>query len=45
MVAILFEAYPDAENNLKVNQLLLRYIDAISFNYEEEIYSRFAGQF
>ncbi|HOE14778.1 MAG TPA: TIGR04255 family protein [Candidatus Saccharicenans sp.] len=36
MVAILFEAYPDAENNLKINQLLLRYIDAINFNYQEE---------
>ena len=32
----LFEAYPNAEDNLKVNGLILRYIDAIGFNYEEE---------
>lgn len=32
----LFEAYPDAENNLKPNGLLLRYIDAVDFNYEKE---------
>lgn len=29
----LFEAYPEAENNLKVNGLLLRYIDALKFDY------------
>ncbi len=29
----LFGAYPNAEDNLKVNGLLLRYIDAIDFNY------------
>lgn len=29
----LFEAYPEAENNLKVNGLLLRYIDALNFDY------------
>jgi len=34
MLDILFEAYPDAENNLRINWLLLRYIDAINFNYE-----------
>ena len=33
---MLFEAYPDAENNLKINWSLLRYIDAINFNYENE---------
>lgn len=32
----LFEAYPDAQNNLKVNELLLRYIDAIEFDYSKE---------
>lgn len=32
----LFEAYPDAEDNLKANGLLLRYIDAVDFNYERE---------
>lgn len=36
----LLEAYPDAKNNLKVNGLLLRYIDAIAFDFEkEEIFS------
>ena len=33
---VLFEAYPDAEHNLKINSLLLRYIDAIGFNYEKD---------
>ena len=32
----LFEAYPNAEDNLKVNGLLVRYIDAIDFDYENE---------
>jgi uncharacterized protein (TIGR04255 family) len=32
----LFEVYPDAINNLKVNELLLRYIDAVDFDYEKE---------
>lgn len=32
----IFEAYPDAENSLKVNQLLLRYIDAVVFDYRED---------
>ena len=36
LVSVLFEAYPDAENNLKINWSLLRYIDAINFNYEKE---------
>jgi len=31
----LFDAYPDAENNLKVNGLVLRYIDAVDFDYEK----------
>lgn len=35
-VNTLFEAYPDAENSLKVNGLLLRYIDAIVFDFEKE---------
>ena len=35
MVDVLFDAYPDAENNLKINWLLLRYIDAVDFNYDE----------
>ncbi len=33
LLEILFDAYPDAKNNLKVNGLLLRYIDAIAFDY------------
>ncbi|MDL1971057.1 MAG: TIGR04255 family protein [Candidatus Desulfofervidaceae bacterium] len=33
---VLFEACPDAERNLKINSLLLRYIDAVDFNYEED---------
>lgn len=32
----IFEAYSDAENNLKVNRLLLRYIDAIDFDYGKD---------
>lgn len=32
----LFESYPDADTNLSVNQLLLRYIDAIDFDFEKE---------
>lgn len=32
---ILFEAYPDAESSLKISGLLLRYIDAVDFDYEE----------
>ncbi len=32
---VLFEAYPDADSNLKINWLLLRYIDAVDFNYQE----------
>lgn len=36
MLEALFKAYPDAEDNLKVNWLLLRYIDAVDFNYDED---------
>jgi len=32
----LFEAYPDAENSLKVNGLLLRYIDGIVFDFGKD---------
>lgn len=32
----LFDAYPDSKDNLKINGLLLRYIDAIDFNYEND---------
>ena len=36
LLKILFETYPDAENNLKVNGLLLRYIDALEFDFEKD---------
>ena len=36
LTTVLFELYPDAKNNLKVNSLSLRYIDAIAFDYEHE---------
>ncbi|MBL7117693.1 MAG: TIGR04255 family protein [Candidatus Syntrophoarchaeum sp.] len=32
----LFDAYPDAESNMKVSGLLLRYIDAVDFDYEKD---------
>lgn len=32
----LFELYPDAQENLKVNSLLLRYIDAIDFDFKKD---------
>ncbi|HOV99102.1 MAG TPA: TIGR04255 family protein [Bacteroidota bacterium] len=35
VVNILFDAYPDAENNLEVNWLSLRYIDTVDFNNKE----------
>jgi uncharacterized protein (TIGR04255 family) len=36
LINALFEAYPDAKDNLKVNGLLLRYIDATAFDFEKE---------
>lgn len=30
----LFDSYPDAQSELNVNRLLLRYIDAVDFSYE-----------
>jgi len=35
MLDVLFEAYPDSNNNLRVNWLLLRYIDAVDFDYNK----------
>ena len=32
---VLFEAYPEVNNNLRINWLLLRYIDSVDFDYEE----------
>ncbi len=34
MLEVLFEAYPDPDSNLRINWLLLRYIDSVDFNYE-----------
>lgn len=36
IVNTLFDAYPDDGANLKVNGLLLRYIDAINFDFDKE---------
>lgn len=36
IVNILFEVYPDSKNNLKLNSLVLRYIDAIAFDFEKD---------
>jgi uncharacterized protein (TIGR04255 family) len=36
LTTVLFESYSDAGKNLKVNSLLLRYIDAIEFDYEHD---------
>jgi len=35
MLDVLFDAYPDAENNLQIDWSLLRYIDAVEFDYEK----------
>jgi uncharacterized protein (TIGR04255 family) len=32
----LFEAYPDSKDNLKLDSVVLRYIDAINFDFEKE---------
>lgn len=31
---VLFEAYPDPDSNLRINWLLLRYIDSVDFDYK-----------
>lgn len=36
LLNVLYDAYQDSENSLKINELLLRYIDAVDFNYEKE---------
>jgi len=33
VIDTLFQTYPEAEKNLKINGLLLRYIDAVEFDY------------
>jgi uncharacterized protein (TIGR04255 family) len=35
-VNILLEVYPESKSNLKVNRLILRYIDAIAFDFERD---------
>jgi uncharacterized protein (TIGR04255 family) len=35
-VHTLFEAYPDSKDNLKLNGLVLRYIDATTFDFEKD---------
>ncbi len=35
-VDILFEVYPESKNNLKVDRLLLRYIDAVAFDFGKD---------
>lgn len=35
-IKVLFEVYPDSQNNLKINSLILRYIDGINFNFEKD---------
>jgi len=35
-VSTLFKVYPESKNNLKVNRLLLRYIDAVAFDFEKD---------
>ena len=35
-VSTLYEVYPDSKNNLRFNRSLLRYIDAIKFDFENE---------
>jgi len=36
LLSALYEAYPKSESNFRVKQLLLRYINAIEFDYESE---------
>lgn len=35
-INIIFGVYPESKHNLKVNRLLLRYIDAITFDFEKD---------
>ena len=35
LLDVLFDAYPDSDSNLRINWLLLRYIDAVDFDYEK----------
>jgi uncharacterized protein (TIGR04255 family) len=35
-INVLFEIYPESKDSLKVNSVLLRYIDAVAFDYESD---------
>lgn len=36
LLNVLFETYPNSAENLKINKLILRYIDAVNFDYEND---------
>jgi len=36
LIEALFETYPNSDTNLKINKLILRYIDAVDFDYEND---------
>ncbi len=36
LVEVLFDAYPNAETDLKISWAMLRYIDAVNFDYEKD---------
>jgi uncharacterized protein (TIGR04255 family) len=36
LLAALYQAYPNAENSLKFKQLLMRYIDAVDFDFDHD---------
>ncbi len=35
VLSVLFETYPEADSNLRINGLLLRYINSVDFDYEK----------
>lgn len=43
-VDVLFEVYPESKDTLKVNRVLLRYIDAVAFDYESDDVFAFLGE-
>lgn len=36
LINAFYDVYPDADNNIKISELLLRYIDALEFNFEND---------
>lgn len=44
VIDVLFQAYPEGDRNLKINLLLLRYIDSIDFDFSEEDIFSFLGE-